>query len=63
MGSPVNEAGRFDSEGPQHPVTVRAFALGKFDITSEQFLEFLKETAISAATLRQVAGSGLAFSR
>ncbi len=45
MGSPVNETGRFDSEGPRHPVTVRAFALGKFDVTSEQFLEFLKETA------------------
>ena len=44
MGSPANEAGRFDSEGPQHPVTLRAFALGKFDITSEQFLQFLKET-------------------
>jgi len=44
MGSAANEAGRFDSEGPQHPVTVRPFALGKYDVTSEQFLKFLKET-------------------
>src|SRR6202007_3011500 len=26
MGSPPSEVGRFDSEGPQHPVTVAAFA-------------------------------------
>jgi formylglycine-generating enzyme required for sulfatase activity len=44
MGSAANEAGRFDSEGPQHPVTVRPYALGKYDVTSEQFLKFLKET-------------------
>ncbi len=44
MGSPSTEPGRFDSEGPQHGVTLRAFALGKFDVTSEQFLDFLKET-------------------
>jgi len=29
MGSPAHEPGRFDSEGPQHVVTVRAFALAK----------------------------------
>ncbi|MBI3675297.1 MAG: formylglycine-generating enzyme family protein [Proteobacteria bacterium] len=44
MGSPQNEPGRFDAEGPQHAVSVKAFALGKFDITSEQFLIFLKDT-------------------
>lgn len=44
MGSPANEAGRFDSEGPQHYVSVRAFALGEYDVTSEQFLIFLRET-------------------
>src|ERR1041384_7771817 len=30
MGSPAHEAGRFDSEGPQHAVTVKALALGKY---------------------------------
>jgi formylglycine-generating enzyme required for sulfatase activity len=32
------------SEGPQHEVAIKAFALGKYDVTSEQFLTFLKET-------------------
>src|SRR5689334_6419209 len=40
MGSPSREAGRFDSEGPQHPVTIKAFALSKYPVTSEQFLAF-----------------------
>jgi formylglycine-generating enzyme required for sulfatase activity len=44
MGSPHTESGRFDSEGPQHEVAIKAFALGKYDVTSEQFLTFLKET-------------------
>jgi formylglycine-generating enzyme required for sulfatase activity len=44
MGSPQTEAGRFDAEGPQHPVAVRAFALGKYPVTSEEFLTFLKDT-------------------
>ncbi|MGB9045073.1 MAG: SUMF1/EgtB/PvdO family nonheme iron enzyme, partial [Pseudolabrys sp.] len=38
MGSPQSESGRFDTEGPQHKVAIKAFALGKYDITSEQFL-------------------------
>ena len=29
MGSPHTESGRFDSEGPQHEVAIKAFALGK----------------------------------
>ena len=44
MGSPHTESGRFDSEGPQLEVAIKAFALGKYDVTSEQFLTFLKET-------------------
>ncbi|HKD47583.1 MAG TPA: formylglycine-generating enzyme family protein [Rhizomicrobium sp.] len=44
MGSPKAEPGRFDSEGPQHVVTVKAFALGKYDVTSKQFLAFLAAT-------------------
>src|SRR5258708_890612 len=41
MGSPAHEPGRFDSEGPQHAVTLKAFALAKYPVTSEQFLAFL----------------------
>lgn len=44
MGSPAREAGRFENEGPQHEVAIRAFALGKFDVTSEEFLTFLRAT-------------------
>ena len=45
MGSPVRETGRFDSEGPQHAVSVRAFALGKYPVTEEEFTAFLAATA------------------
>jgi len=44
MGSPANEPGRYDTEGPQHAVTVKAFALGKYNVTVEEFLLFLKQT-------------------
>ena len=44
MGSPAREPGRFDSEGPQHVVTLKAFALGKYPVTSEEFLHFLRAT-------------------
>jgi len=44
MGSPANEPGRYDTEGPQHDVTVKAFALGKYNVTVEEFLLFLKQT-------------------
>jgi formylglycine-generating enzyme required for sulfatase activity len=44
MGSPSGEPGRFDSEGPQHRVSIKAFALGKYDVTSEEFLKFLSAT-------------------
>jgi formylglycine-generating enzyme required for sulfatase activity len=33
MGSPKGELGRFDTEGPQHKVSVKAFALGKYAIS------------------------------
>ena len=49
MGSPQDEAGRFDSEGPLHRVSIKAFALGKYDVTSEEFLGFLKDTGYQPA--------------
>ena len=68
MGSPVGEAGRFDTEGPQHPVAVRAFALGKFDVTSAEFLTFLKDTGYQPRPCDPILklgwhspGSGLAY--
>jgi formylglycine-generating enzyme required for sulfatase activity len=49
MGSPASEQGRFENEGPQHYVKLRAFALGKFDVTSEQFQNFLTATGYQPA--------------
>ena len=45
MGSPNEEVGRDDDEGPQRQVTIaKPFAVGKYEVTVEQFAEFVKET-------------------
>src|SRR5215831_14632188 len=49
MGSPAGEPGRFDTEGPTHTVNLRAFALAKYDVTSDEFLTFLKDTGYQPA--------------
>ena len=56
MGSPRQEHGRFDSEGPQHRVSVRAFALGKYDVTIGEFLTFLRETGYQPAPCDPILG-------
>lgn len=68
MGSPASEAGRFDNEGPQHIVSIKAFALGKYDVTSEEFLKFLRATGYQPAPCNalldmkwHVPGNGLAY--
>jgi formylglycine-generating enzyme required for sulfatase activity/energy-coupling factor transporter ATP-binding protein EcfA2 len=37
MGSPKDEEGRYESEGPQHEVTVPPFFMGKYPVTQEQW--------------------------
>ena len=37
MGSPENEAGRNDSESPQHQVNVPSFFIGKYPLTQAQY--------------------------
>jgi formylglycine-generating enzyme required for sulfatase activity len=38
MGSPANEAGRWDDEGPRHSVTLtRGFYMGIYPVTQEQY--------------------------
>ena len=37
MGSPEDEEGRDDSEGPQHQVTLQPFFMGKYPITQAQW--------------------------
>ena len=68
MGSPPSESGRFKNEGPQHFVSIKAFALGKYDITSQEFLTFLKDTGYQPAACNamldmrwQSPGHGKAF--
>jgi formylglycine-generating enzyme required for sulfatase activity len=44
MGSPVAEPGRFDAEGPQRIVAVKAFAMARTVVSSADFLAFLRAT-------------------
>ena len=37
MGSPADEPGRSDSEGPQHAVTVPSFLMGRYPVTQAQW--------------------------
>src|SRR5262245_43882024 len=37
LGSPAGEKGRKDDEGPQHPVTVKGFWMGKCEVTWDEF--------------------------
>ena len=43
IGSPAGEAGRKDEEGPQRPVTVKPFWMGKCEVTWEEFDLYRKE--------------------
>jgi formylglycine-generating enzyme required for sulfatase activity len=58
MGSPAKEPGRFQSEGPQHVVSVRAFALGKYMVTSDEFLTFLRATGYQPKPCNHTLGLG-----
>jgi len=48
MGSPASETGRQDNEGPQHRVSVRSFAAGKFEVSRGQFAAFVKDSGHNA---------------
>jgi formylglycine-generating enzyme required for sulfatase activity len=51
MGSPDNEKDRDKDESPQHGVTIaRPFAVGKFEVTLDQFAAFVKETGYDAGS-------------
>jgi serine/threonine protein kinase/formylglycine-generating enzyme required for sulfatase activity len=39
MGSPDGEANRYPDEGPQHEVSVRPFAMGRFEVTQAQWAQ------------------------
>jgi formylglycine-generating enzyme required for sulfatase activity len=68
MGSPASEHGRFDAEGPQHRVSVAAFALARVPVTNLEFLSFLRETGYQPGPCNAVlnlawhsVGKGLAY--
>jgi formylglycine-generating enzyme required for sulfatase activity len=44
MGSPADEPGRFDTEGPERRVSIKQFAVGKFNITKAQWAAFVLAT-------------------
>lgn len=37
MGSPPSEEGRYEDEGPPHPVKLRSFWMGKYEVTQAQW--------------------------
>lgn len=44
MGAPADELGSFVEEGPQRRVSIRQFAMGKFDLTRGQWAAFVSAT-------------------
>jgi formylglycine-generating enzyme required for sulfatase activity len=56
MGSPPTERGRFDTEGPQHVVSVRAFAISVYDVTNAEFETFLQETGYQPPPCNPILG-------
>jgi len=51
MGSPASEKGRYEDESPQHRVTIaKPFAVGKFEVTVDQFAAFVKDTDYNAGS-------------
>jgi len=47
MGTPANVVGWRKEEGPQHEVILRAFAIGKYPVTFEEFDKFAATTGRS----------------
>ena len=55
LGSPGSEADRAENEGPQHRVTIgKWFALGKFELTVDQFADFVKATGYDTGSVCDV---------
>jgi formylglycine-generating enzyme required for sulfatase activity len=44
MGSPGQEPGRFDEEGPQHQVALQSFAIGQTEVTFADYERFAEAT-------------------
>ncbi len=46
MGSPATEKGRSADEGPQHPVQIMPFWMGKCEVTWDEYDSYRKEMAV-----------------
>ncbi len=46
MGSPASEKGRNEDEGPQHPVAIHPFWMGKCEVTWDEYDLFRKEMGV-----------------
>jgi formylglycine-generating enzyme required for sulfatase activity/DNA-binding winged helix-turn-helix (wHTH) protein len=54
MGARKGEVGRKQTEAPRRRVTTKPFALGKFEVTIDQFSVFVAETGLDAGSTCQV---------
>ena len=64
MGSPKEEAGHFDNEGPQHPVEItKAFYMGACPVTVGQFAAFVKDDGYATDAEKEGNGWGYNASR
>ena len=55
MGSPQSEDGHKEVEGsPRRVIILKRFAIGKFEVTVDQFSAFVAETGITAGSLCRV---------
>jgi len=63
MGSPVGEAGRQPSEGPQREIRItRDFMMGRHEVTNAQFAKFVDETGyLTEAERDEEGGFGIDF--
>jgi formylglycine-generating enzyme required for sulfatase activity len=53
MGSPASEPGRKDDEGPQHPVTVKPFWMGKCEVTWDEYDRYRKDLAVDSPEVNE----------
>jgi formylglycine-generating enzyme required for sulfatase activity len=59
MGSPSDEGGREDVEGPVHEVSIRRFAMGKFPVTKGEFAAFVTATGYQTDAEKNTAVPGV----
>src|SRR5262249_8648724 len=57
MGSPESEKDRQDNEGPQKKIAIKAFSIGKNDVTVGQFAEFIKATSYQPTHQCDISGT------